>query len=125
VEHELDQALQPVNAPAVIPEHAMPLRRQGSRRARVFPIVPNVELQPDERSASWRLSVTASDRPGLLYSLALVFARNKIALKMAKILTLGDRVEDIFIIEGDVLGHPREQLRFERDLLAALDLSPS
>ena len=40
---------------------------------------------------------------------------------MAKVLTLGDRVEDIFIIEGDVLGHPRAQLQFERNILAALD----
>jgi [protein-PII] uridylyltransferase len=100
-------------------------RRQGSRRSRVFPIVPNVELQPDERSASWRLSVTAADRPGLLYSLAQVFAQHAVSLKMAKVMTLGDRVEDIFIIEGDVLGHPRAQLQFERNVLATLDSAGS
>ncbi|MGP1613653.1 MAG: hypothetical protein ACTS5Y_01075, partial [Pollutimonas bauzanensis] len=83
------------------------------------------QLQPDERSTSWRLSVTSADRPGLLYSLARVFAANSVSLKMAKILTLGDRVEDIFIIEGDVLGHPRAQLQFERDILATLDSASS
>lgn len=125
VEHELNIQLR---APAPIkPAHGSTIARPraGSRRARVFPIVPNVELQPDERSASWRLSVTAADRPGLLYSLAQVFAANSINLKMAKILTLGDRVEDIFIIEGDVLGHPRAQLQFERDVLATLDSTTS
>ncbi|NYT36677.1 [protein-PII] uridylyltransferase [Allopusillimonas soli] len=121
VEHELAQALISDEQSGVdVNEASMP-RRPGSRRARVFPIVPNVSLQPDERSASWRLSVTASDRPGLLHGMARVFARNRIELKMAKIMTLGDRVEDIFIVEGDILGHPREQLRFERDLLAMLD----
>ena len=121
VEHELDEQLRQAPGPANLQTAETRPRRAGSRRARVFPIVPNVELQPDERSASWRLSVTASDRPGLLYSLAQVFADNAVNLKMAKVLTLGDRVEDIFIIEGNVLGHPRAQLQFERNILAALD----
>ncbi len=123
VEHELNEALLAAVTTAPPELLATASRRTGSRRARVFPIVPNVELQPDEHSASWRLSVTAADRPGLLYSLAQAFAKHKISLKMAKILTLGDRVEDIFIIEGDLLGHPREQLRFERELLTTLDVS--
>ncbi len=121
VEHELNERLR--QAPDKTNERTLGFteKRTGSRRSRVFPIIPNVELQPDERSTSWRLSLTASDRPGLLYSLAQVFAAHSIDLKMAKVLTLGDRAEDIFIIEGDVLGHPRAQLQFERDILATLD----
>jgi [protein-PII] uridylyltransferase len=119
VEHELrDALLHTEETPDTT--GGTPLWNRGSRRARIFPIVPNVELQPDERSASWRLSITASDRPGLLYSLARVFALHKINLKMAKILTLDDRVEDIFIIEGGVLGNPRSQLQFERNIHATL-----
>jgi [protein-PII] uridylyltransferase len=123
VEHELDEALRQTPDRHAAGNSATGTWRPGSRRSRVFPIVPNVELQPDERSTSWRLSVTAADRPGLLYSLAQVFAQHAISLKMAKVLTLGDRVEDIFIIEGDVLGHPRAQLQFERNVLATLDSS--
>jgi [protein-PII] uridylyltransferase len=119
-EHELHAALkQPDDGLNIEGPLSSPWKK-GSRRSRVFPIVPNVELQPDERSASWRLSLTASDRPGLLYSLARVFAAHRISLTMAKILTLGDRVEDIFIIEGEALGNPRSQLQFERSILAAL-----
>jgi [protein-PII] uridylyltransferase len=125
VEHELNQALRQAADRQALLSGAHTFRRQGSRRSRVFPIVPNVELQPDERSASWRLSVTAADRPGLLYSLAQVFAQHAVSLKMAKVMTLGDRVEDIFIIEGDVLGHPRAQLQFERNVLATLDSAGS
>jgi [protein-PII] uridylyltransferase len=123
VEHELNERLRQARDKTYERTLSVSERRTGSRRSRVFPIIPNVELQPDERSTSWRLSVTASDRPGLLYSLAQVFAAHSINLKMAKVLTLGDRVEDIFIIEGDVLGHARAQLQFERDILATLDSS--
>ncbi len=119
LEHELADALRNPQAGHPPPE-ALAWRRP-SRRSRVFPIVPTVELQPDEHSASWRLSITAADRPGLLHSLARVFAQHQVDLKMAKIMTLGDRVEDIFIIEGERLEQPRAQLQFERDVLSALD----
>ena len=84
-------------------------------------MVPNATLQPDDNGTSWRLSVTAADRSGLLYSLSQVFAQHHVRLKMAKVMTLGDRVEDIFILEGDELGNPRIQLQFERSVLARLD----
>ncbi len=119
IEHELADALRQ-NRPLPPDRPARFMRSRISRRSRVFPVVPNVALEPDENSRSWRLAITASDRPGLLYSLARVFARNAIDLKMAKVLTLGDRVEDVFIIEGDVLEHPRAQLQFERNLLGQL-----
>ncbi len=119
VEHELAAALVESRPPCAMAEAGG--WRKRSRRSRVFPIVPSVELQPDEHSASWRLSITAADRPGLLYSLAQVFARHGVDLKMAKIMTLGDRVEDIFIIGGEQLEQPRAQLQFERDVLAVLD----
>jgi len=118
VEHELAERLA---TPLTAKRAAGGYGRRRSRRARVFPIVPNIELQPDESGTSWRLSLIAADRPGLLYSLAQVFARHSIDLNMAKIMTLGDRVEDVFIVEGEVLGQPRSQLQFERSLLASLD----
>lgn len=120
IEHELALKLASNPTPQTPAEYDPSWRRQ-SRRSRVFPMVPNVELQPDENSRSWRLSIAATDRPGLLYSLAQVFARHGINLKMAKVMTLGDRVEDIFIIEGDTLAHPRTQLQFERSVLSTLD----
>ncbi|WP_301118141.1 [protein-PII] uridylyltransferase, partial [Pusillimonas sp. (ex Stolz et al. 2005)] len=97
IEHELAERLARPGTPS---RPAPGFGRRRSRRARVFPIVPNIELRPDESGASWRLSIIAADRPGLLHSLAQVFARHGIDLKMAKIMTLGDRVEDVFIIEG-------------------------
>ncbi len=118
VEHELAASL---TAPAP-PRTEISVARKRSRRSRVFPIVPSVELQPDAHSPSWRLSIIAADRPGLLHSLAQVFARHGVDLKMAKIMTLGDRVEDIFLLGGEQLDNPRTQRQFERDILAVLDM---
>ena len=117
VEHELAASLRKPAAPHIGTQPG----RKRSRRSRVFPIVPSVELQPDAHNASWRLSITSADRPGLLHSLAQVFAAHGVDLKMAKIMTLGDRVEDIFMLGGEGLEHPRTQRQFERDVLAVLD----
>ncbi len=124
VEHELEAFL--VNPPSDAGEESQSGGwTMRSRRSRVFPVVPTVDLQPDEQGASWRLAITAADRPGLLLSLSRVFVKHGIALKMAKILTLGDRVEDVFIIMGPGLSHPRTQLQFERHVLATLDTTHS
>lgn len=122
VEHELTQRLRQLQdgtmAAGQIYEVA-PRRRQ-SRISKVFPVLPQAELQPDERSQSWRLSVTATDRPGLLHALTRVFSKHKVEVSMAKIMTLGDRVEDVFILTGSTLERPRSQMQFERAVLDAL-----
>src|SRR5699024_9323555 len=95
------------------------------RQARVFPIVPRVTLQPLSAPAQWRLSIVAVDRPGLLHTLANVFSAHQADLKMAKIHTLGERVDDTFVIENQRLTHAPYRLAFERALIEALGPSPS
>jgi [protein-PII] uridylyltransferase len=91
-----------------------------SRRVKSFPIAPRVSLQPDERAQKWLLSISASDRLGLLYSIARVLAAHKVNLLLAKISTLGERVEDTFLIDGAALQQNKAQLEIETELLAAL-----
>ncbi len=101
-----------------------PLRLPGkgrvSRRVRSFPIAPRVTLRPDEKAQRWLLNITASDRVGLLYSVARVLARHHINLQLAKIATLGERVDDTFLIDGPQLQHNRAQIEVETELLQAL-----
>ncbi|MDI9330080.1 MAG: [protein-PII] uridylyltransferase [Alphaproteobacteria bacterium] len=97
-----------------------PSRGRVSRRVKSFPVTPRVNLQPDEKAQRWLLSVSASDRTGLLYSIAQVLARNRINLKLAKISTLGERVEDTFLIDGPDLQQNRRQIEIETELIAAL-----
>ncbi|MGV8892929.1 MAG: [protein-PII] uridylyltransferase [Burkholderiaceae bacterium] len=114
IEHELTELLQNT-AP-------LPTPNQGrlSRLSRTFPIKPTVDLRPDDRGQYYLLSVTANDRNGLLYAIAIVLAKYKVNLHMAKIMTLGERVEDVFLIDGPILNNARTQIKLETDLLAAL-----
>jgi [protein-PII] uridylyltransferase len=111
---------------ALASEGPLPEPRSGrvSRRVRSFPVTPRVSLAPDERAQRWLLAVSASDRSGLLYAIARVLAHNRINLQLAKITTLGERVEDTFLVDGPELQRPKGQLRIETELLDAVAASP-
>jgi len=111
------QAAQALASGGPLPE---PSRGRVSRRVKSFPVVPRITLAPDERAQAWLLTVTASDRSGLLYAIARVLARHQINLQLAKVTTLGERVEDTFLVNGPVLQQPKAQLRIESELLDAV-----
>jgi [protein-PII] uridylyltransferase len=114
VETDLDRTLQD---PGPLPP---PSRGRVSRRVKSFPIAPRVDLRPDEKAQRWLLNISASDRLGLLYCVARVLARHKINLQLAKVATLGERVEDTFLIDGPELQHNKAQIAIETELLEAL-----
>ncbi|WP_019141080.1 [protein-PII] uridylyltransferase [Noviherbaspirillum massiliense] len=116
IEHELKQLLES--------QEALPPPSKGrlSRLSRTFPVTPTVDLRPDERGQYYLLSVSANDRNGLLYSIANVLAKYKVNLHTAKIMTLGERVEDVFLVDGPVLNHARSQIQLETELLEALHI---
>ncbi|MEO7954210.1 MAG: [protein-PII] uridylyltransferase, partial [Polaromonas sp.] len=97
-----------------------PGKGRVSRRVKSFPVAPRVDLRPDEKAQRWLLSVSASDRVGLLYLIARVLARHHINIFLAKISTLGERVEDSFLIDGSELQHNKAQIAIETELLKAL-----
>jgi len=97
-----------------------PSKGRVSRRVKSFPIAPRVTVRPDEKAQNWLLNISASDRPGLLYSIALVLARHQVAVHLAKVATLGERVDDTFLVHGDQLQHNKTQIAIETVLLEAL-----
>ena len=114
IEHELAELL--------VSQAALPAPGRGrlSRLSRSFPIQPTVDLRPDERGQYYLLSVAANDRTGLLYAIANVLTKYKINLHTAKVMTLGERVEDVFLVDGAALNNTRLQLQLETELLEAL-----
>ena len=117
VEAELDRTIE---NPGALPPPSM---GRMSRRVKSFPIAPRVDLRPDEKAQRWLLNVSASDRVGLLYLIARVLAKHHINLQLAKVTTLGERVEDTFLIDGPELQQNRAQIAIETELLAALNAS--
>jgi [protein-PII] uridylyltransferase len=101
----------------ILPE---PSKGRVSRLVRTFPITPRVDLRPDDRGQYYILSVSANDRQGLLYSIARVLAQHRIGVQAARINTLGERVEDVFLIDGKSLSNNRTQIQVETELLRAI-----
>ncbi|MGA7815045.1 [protein-PII] uridylyltransferase [Caballeronia sp.] len=114
VEQQLSMLLK---AEGILPEPSM---GRVSRLVRTFPITPRVDLRPDERGQYYILSVSANDRQGLLYSIARVLAQHRIGVHAARINTLGERVEDVFLLDGKFLSDNRTQIQVETELLRAI-----
>jgi [protein-PII] uridylyltransferase len=91
-----------------------------SRRSRTFPLPPKVDLRSDDYGKRYQLSVTSTDRTGLLYDIARILAQNGVGIYGARVATLGERAEDIFTVDGEKLGGEKVRLRLERELLAVL-----
>ena len=114
VESELSRTLAEAKP---LPE---PVQRRVSRRVKSFPVAPRVLLRPDDKGQRWLLSISAADRAGLLYTVARVLARHQLSVELAKISTLGDRVEDSFLLQGPELQNNVSQIAIETELLWAL-----
>lgn len=68
-----------------------------SRRNRYFTISTLVEFTEHESGLS-ELRITAADRPGILSSIASVLMNAKIDVHAARISTLGERIDDVFLV---------------------------
>lgn len=114
VEYELAQRIL-----KKLPLQAAPTARL-SRQQKHFPVQTHVQIRADEKGKYYILSIVAGDRPGLLSTIARILASNRIEIQSAKIMTLGERAEDNFLVSGSVLGDERARLQIENELLQAL-----
>jgi [protein-PII] uridylyltransferase len=77
-----------------------------NRQAKHFPLKPEVSIRPTRDNHYHELSITCTDRPGLLSGIARVLLDAAINVHDARITTLGSRAEDVFIIESKTLDKP-------------------
>ena len=100
----------------------LPVAPKGklSRRSKHFPTRTMVTTVPDESGRAWILNVICTDRPGLLYSISEILARYGINLQTARIATLGERAEDVFLIDSPTLSDDETLLKLEADLVEAV-----
>jgi [protein-PII] uridylyltransferase len=114
VEFELKRRL------ALQPPLEAPAEGRISRQLKHFPLTPQVQIFPDDKGTHFILEVVAGDRPGLLARIAFVLAKANVNVVSAKINTLGERAEDVFLIDGARLHDEQALLRLETTLFEQL-----
>ena len=98
----------------------MPSAGRLSRHLKHFPIQPQVLIRADDRQRHYVLSIVSGDRPGLLARIAKVLSDYRVNVDAAKILTLGGRVEDSFLLSLPAGHDDKLLLALENDLINAL-----
>ena len=71
-----------------------------SRQLKHFPIETRVIFSASQKGQLSIMEVTAQDRPGLLYQVALALKECRINLVASKVATYGERAEDIFFVNS-------------------------
>jgi [protein-PII] uridylyltransferase len=97
--------------------------RRAPRQVRMFSTPTQITFSDDPLNQRTIVELIAGDRPGLLSQIAKVFLSERIELHASKIVTVGERAEDVFWVT-DAAGRPlsteaRDQLA--RKFIETLD----
>jgi [protein-PII] uridylyltransferase len=87
--------------------------RRAPRQARMFNTPTQIAVSMDVRNQRSVLELVAGDRPGLLCDVGKVLMEESIELHAAKIMTVGERAEDVFYVT-DFDNHPLSEEASER-----------
>ena len=101
IEHALWRSLQRPD------DTAFAVSRRAPRQARMFNTPTQIAINVDERNRRSVLELIAGDRPGLLCDVGKVLMEHGIELHAAKIMTVGERAEDVFYVT-DLENRPLE-----------------
>ena len=100
------------------------VQTQLPRTLKHFPTKTQMAFATAPNAQTTVMEVTAQDRPGLLYQVALALVACKVRLVTAKIATFGERAEDIFFIvtrDGNLVTDPALQKSLESEITRRLD----
>ena len=93
---EIEQALlRSLQSPKETP---LGVTRRAPRQVRMFNTTTQIHVSIDERNNRSVLELIAGDRPGLLCDVGKVMMDERIELLAAKIMTVGERAEDVFYV---------------------------
>jgi len=103
LEERRTQALHQALITHLVDENQLPTvsRRRLSRIQAHFKIKPQIIYSEDAQYRHTCLFLVTGDRPGLLASISRIFLNEQIHLHSAKIVTAGERVEDMFYITNN------------------------
>jgi [protein-PII] uridylyltransferase len=120
--HQIEQQLWRV---LQLPEDATPpaVTRRAPRQVRMFATPTQITFTEDPVRKHTILELIAGDRPGLLSEVGKVLLAERVDVVTARILTIGERAEDVFHVTddgGQPLGEAARQ-RLQEQLTATLD----
>lgn len=75
--------------------------RRAPRQVRMFNTPTQISITVDDRNQRSVLELTAGDRPGLLCDVGKVLVEQRAELLAAKIMTVGERAEDVFYLQDE------------------------
>jgi [protein-PII] uridylyltransferase len=107
---------------AFVENYDQVIQRRTPRRLKHFPVPTKTVLT--QLGNATQLEVITADRPGLLASIGRIFVQYNIRLHSAKISTLGERVEDLFISTdriGQPITDPEFAERMQRSICETID----
>ena len=78
--------------------HAVKVTRRAPRQVRMFSTKTVINFGHDISNKRTVMELAAGDRPGLLSTVGQTFIEFRINIETAKILTIGERAEDVFYI---------------------------
>jgi [protein-PII] uridylyltransferase len=87
--------------------------RRAPRQVRMFHTRTRIDVSVDERNHRSVLEIIAGDRPGLLSDIGKIMMDERIDLLGAKIMTVGERAEDVFYV-ADLEHGPLSRAAAER-----------
>lgn len=96
--------------------------RRAPRQVRMFSTPTTVEFDEDVANGRTVIELVAGDRPGLLSIVGQVFVDLGLEIETAKVMTIGERAEDVFYVldgEGNPLS-PELQRQLEQRLTEKL-----
>jgi [protein-PII] uridylyltransferase len=102
---------------------SLTVTRRAPRQVRMFATATQIAWSADDRNARTVLELVAGDRPGLLSEIGKVFMRERIQIHGARIVTVGERAEDVFYVTDadDRPLDPAARSRVQGALVEALD----
>jgi len=107
IEHQLALALAKPN------DASMTVTRRAPRQVRMFSTPTQITFSEDPVNHRTIVELIAGDRPGLLSQIARVFMAEKVYIYTSKIVTVGERAEDVFFVSqngGPLTADARQRL---------------
>lgn len=100
------------------------VKRRQQRRLRCFNVKTEVTFSSDKQHNRTMMEVVTTDQPGILSHIAQTLYRHGVKVRVAKIATLGEKVEDLFALvnkDGAAIKNEKLLETLRSEIISSLD----